>query len=68
MQFFIFGQIQNANKDDLYRAKVERQVRLREHAAVRCFVRIRIVENFDNFRHDSAIEENGAHRTKALLS
>lgn len=68
VQFFIFGEIQNANEDNLYRAKVEGKVRLGEYAAVRFFVGNGIIENFNNFRNDSAVEENGAHGTEVLLS
>ena len=68
VQFFIFGEIQNANEDNLYRAKVEGKVRLGEYAAVRCFVGNGIIENFNNFRNDTAIEENRAHRTEVLFS
>ena len=68
MQLLVFAKIQNADKDNLYRAKVEGQITFGKHAAEFGFVCIGIVENFDNFGYDSAVEKDGAYRTEVLFS
>ena len=47
---------------------MEGKVAFRKHAAEFCFVCVGIVENFDNFRNNSTVEEYGANGAEALLS
>lgn len=46
---------------------MEGQIAFRQNAAELPFVCDGVVENFDNFRHDSAVEKDGANGAKALF-
>ena len=68
MNLFVLHKEENGDKDKLNRAKVKGQVRLGENTAVKLFVGVGVVENFNQLGNHPAVEENGDEETEVLFS
>ena len=68
VQFLVLVEVENGNKNQLNRAKMEGKIRLWKNAAH--FVRVDMgeIENFDKLGKESAVEKDSAKRLKALFS
>ena len=65
---FVFHQEENCDKDKLNGAKMEGQIRFGEYATKFVFVGVGVIEDFNSFGNETAIEEHGNEETEIFLS